>query len=72
MRRTRTCATSLIPSGRHGSARRRCRGFDVFAGFVFVTRFGAAADTTLFTFLDAAGFAACFCTVAGADLSAAG
>ena len=33
---------------------------------------GAAADTTLSTFLGAVGFAACFCTVAGADLSAAG
>ncbi len=72
MRRTRTCATSLIPSGRHGSERCRCRGFDVFAGFAFVTCFGAAAGTTLCTFLGAAGFAACFCTVAGAGFSAAG
>jgi hypothetical protein len=71
-RRTRTCATSLIPSGRHGSTRCRCRGFDVFAGFAFVTGFGAAAGTTLPAFLGTADFVTCFCTVAGADLSAAG
>ena len=72
MCRARTCATSLIPSGRHGSERCRCRGFDVFAGFVFVARFGTAAETTFLTFRGAAGFAACFCTVAGAGFSAAG
>src|SRR5205823_1615112 len=78
MRRTRTCATSLIPSGRHGST---CScsctctfGFDVRGrGREGLTRGragegrGCATFFTFFTFVAAAG-RACFCTVdAGVD-----
>src|SRR5439155_6718431 len=80
MRRTRTCATSLIPPGRHGSARvgaRRfdpCRGCDARDGRDGRTRGRADGDrgcATVFTFVAAAG-RACFCTVAGGGFSAAG
>src|SRR6478672_697246 len=72
MCRTRTCATSLIPSGRHGTA--RCC-FSGFAAFGDGRRDGFVAGrecATFFTFVGAAGRACdpCFFTVAGACLAA--
>src|SRR5947199_6061654 len=72
MCRTRTCATSLIPSGRHGSRRLRFSGLDACCGrdgFVFGRAAWARDVATFFTFFGAAGRACadtCLCTVAGA------
>ena len=79
MCRTRTCATSLIPSCRHGSERVPRSGLDAGRGRdgFFTRRAAAGGCATFFTFVAAAGracgFAArgsCFCTVAGAGLAA--
>jgi hypothetical protein len=74
MWRTRTCATSLIPSCRHGSSRVDCPGFDVRCwrdGFVFF--FTPTGECATFLTFGAAGLTdtgRCFCTVAAAGLAA--
>jgi hypothetical protein len=79
MRRTRTCATSLIPSVCHGSARFGASRFALFRGCGArdgdaATRRGRGDEdggrATLFT-LDGAAGRACFCTVTGAGFWAA-